>query len=97
MRLWAFILVSATLAPAWAEDRADLTIVNRIREEAFQNSQVMETLFYLTDVHGPRVTNSAGFHSAADWAVKRLQDYGLVNVKLGARGDRTARSWVFAL
>jgi len=41
----------------------------------------MDTLFYLTDVNGPRVTNSTGFKSAADWAVSRLEKYGLVNVK----------------
>ncbi len=42
-------------------------MVHKIRSEAFQNSKIMETLFYLTDVNGPRVTNSKGFNSAADW------------------------------
>src|SRR5262249_54153884 len=41
----------------------------------------MDTLWNLTDLHGPRVTNSRGFREAADWAVKRLEQYGLVNVK----------------
>ena len=52
----------------------------------------MDTLFYLTDVNGPRVTNSNGFKAAADWAVERLERYGLINVKeepWGAFG----RSW----
>jgi hypothetical protein len=64
-----------------AEDKADLSIVHRIKAEAFQNSQIMDTLFYLSDANGPRVTNSKGFKSAAAWVVKRLQDYGLSNVK----------------
>ena len=64
-----------------AEERVDLSVVNRIRAEAFNNSKVMDTMFYLTDVYGPRLTNSPNYKAAGDWAVKRLQEYGLVNVK----------------
>lgn len=85
------LLLTLTLAAA-AEDRADLAIVHKIRAEAFQNSQVMEHLFYLSDANGPRVTNSAGFKSAADWVVKRLEEYGLVNVKEEPWGE-FGRSW----
>lgn len=64
-----------------AEENVDLAVVNRIKTEAFSNSKVMDTMFYLTDVHGPRLTGSPNFKAAGDWAVKRLTDYGLVNVK----------------
>src|SRR5271170_3328614 len=43
-----------------AQEKVDLTVVNKIKGEAFQNSQVMDHLFYLTDVYGPRLTNSPG-------------------------------------
>ncbi len=76
----------------FAQDKPDLNIIHRIRAEAFDNSQVMDTLFYLTDVNGPRVTNSTGFHDAADWVVKRLESYGLVNVKQEPWGA-FGRSW----
>lgn len=59
----------------------DLSVVNRIRTEAFSNSKVMDTMFYLTDVHGPRLTNSPNYRAAGDWAVARLKEYGLVNVR----------------
>ncbi len=65
----------------FAEEQVDLAVVNRIKSEAFNNSKVMDTMFYLTDVYGPRLTGSANFKAAGDWAVKRLQEYGLVNVK----------------
>jgi len=55
----------------------DLSVVNRIRQEALQNSKVMDHLFYLTDVYGPRLTNSPGFFSAADWVVKQLGEWGI--------------------
>ena len=94
MRVCIILLALTFSAPSWAQDKADLAIVHRIRAEAFQNSQVMEHLFYLSDANGPRVTNSTGFKSAADWVVKRLEQYGLVNVKEEPWGE-FGRSWNF--
>lgn len=76
-------VTALVLAPllVLAEEKVDLSVVNRIRTEAFSNSKVMDTMFYLTDVHGPRLTNSPNFRSAGDWAVGRLKEYGLVNVR----------------
>ncbi len=53
----------------------------------------METLSYLTDVHGPRLTNSPNMRAAADWTKKRLESYGLSNVALEAWGP-FGRGWV---
>ena len=64
-----------------AEEKVDLSVVNRIRSEAFNNSKVMDTMFYLTDVYGPRLTGSPNYKAAGDWAVKRLQEFGLSDVK----------------
>jgi carboxypeptidase Q len=79
----AFSLAAAAAIPVLvvAEEKVDLSVVNRIRTEAFDHSKVMDTMFYLTDVHGPRLTGSPNFKAAGDWAVKRLQEYGLLNVK----------------
>ena len=51
----------------------------RIKEEGLQRSQVMDTLWYLTDVHGPRLTNSPGMRAAAAWAEDRLRDWGVAD------------------
>jgi hypothetical protein len=75
-----------------AEEKVDLEVLNRIKAEAFQNSQVMDHLFYLSDVYGPRLTDSPGFRQAGDWVVKRLQGYGLQNVKLEKWGP-FGQSW----
>ncbi len=64
-----------------AEEKVDLAVVNRIRSEAFNDSKVMDTMFYLTDVYGPRLTGSPNYKAAGDWTVKRLEEYGLTNVK----------------
>ena len=60
-----------------AGEKVDLLVINRIKSEAFENSKVMDHLFYLTDVNGPRLTGSPAYKAAADWVVKRMNDYGL--------------------
>jgi hypothetical protein len=80
------------IAPLCAQDRSDLSVVGRIKTEAFDNSQVMDTLGWLTDVYGPRLTASPEFRQAADWTVKRLQSYGIENAVLEKWGP-LARSW----
>src|SRR5207249_4569296 len=87
-----FLIIFAILLPLAAQEKVDLSVVNRIKAEAFQNSQVMEHLAYLTDVYGPRLTNSPGNRAAADWTVKRLQSYELQNVRLEKWGP-FGNSW----
>ena len=69
------LLACASLSPA--AEPVDLAVIHRIKAEAFDNSKVMDHMFYLTDVHGPRLTNSTGFHKAADWTLDRLKSFGL--------------------
>lgn len=89
------LLAGAFLVPAsflFAEEPVDLSVMHRIKAEAFDNSQVMEQVFYLADANGPRLTNSPGFKSAAQWVMKRLQEYGLTNVREEPWGP-FGRSW----
>ena len=62
---------------ASGQEKVDLNAIHQIRQEALNNSQVMEHVFYLTDVYGPRVSNSSNFFKAADWAVKQLKGWGV--------------------
>ena len=80
MRPICVVLLAFSMALS-AQEKVDLTVLNRIKAEAFQNSQVMDHLFYLADVYGPRLTNSPGHKAAGDFVVKRLKEYGLENVK----------------
>src|ERR1700746_3116956 len=86
------LLAAAPLYPQDRSDRPDLSLVGRIKTEAFDNSRVMDTLGYLTDVYGPRLTGSPEFHDAAEWVVKRLADYGVENAHLEKWGP-FARGW----
>jgi carboxypeptidase Q len=90
--LFVGLLLLVPLCAQDRNDRPDLTVVSRIKAEAFDNSRVMDTLGYLTDVYGPRLTASPEFREAADWVVKRLQGYGVENVRLEKWGP-FGRSW----
>ena len=70
----------------------DLDLIHKIKQEAFDNSKVMETLSGLTDLNGPRLTGSPEFQQAADWAKARLEGYGVKKVHFEKWGP-FGRSW----
>src|SRR6266571_3289641 len=90
MRTLFILLLTGTFAIA--EENVDLAAIYRIKTEAFQHSKVMDHAFYLTDVYGPRLTGSPGLKAAADWTVKRFNEWGLANANLEAWGP-FGRGW----
>src|SRR6476661_8616828 len=77
-------MVTLTVLPFAAQAPNTTDINARIRQEAMNNSQIMRTLHYLTDVYGPRLTGSPNHKAAAEWAVKELTAWGLANAHLEA-------------
>ena len=63
-------------------ERVDKHIVALIKNEGFNNSRVMGTLFELTDVNGPRLTGSTGMKNAEQWAREKFSGWGLKNVAI---------------
>src|SRR5688572_1096904 len=68
------------------------TEVDRIKDEGLNRSQVMQTLSYLTDVIGPRLTNSPGMKRANEWTRDQMAKWGLQNAHLEAWGP-FGRGW----
>ena len=66
--------------------------IARIRKEGFKHSQVMQTLSYLTDVIGPRLTGSPELKRANKWTSDKLASWGLSNPHLEAWGP-FGRGW----
>jgi hypothetical protein len=64
----------------------------RIRDEGLNRSQVMQTLSYLTDVIGPRLTGSPNLRRANHWTAEKLTGWGLVNAHEEAWGP-FGRGW----
>ncbi|HEY2962188.1 MAG TPA: M20/M25/M40 family metallo-hydrolase [Pyrinomonadaceae bacterium] len=64
----------------------------RIKDEGMNRSQVMQTLSYLSDVIGPRLTASPGMKRSNDWTRDQLTKWGLQNAHLEAWGP-FGRGW----
>ncbi len=65
-----------------AQERIESSVIDRIKDEGFRRSQVMETASWLTDVYGPRLTNSPIARQAGEWAVKQMKEWGLTDPHL---------------
>lgn len=74
------LLVVAGLS-AQSSERVDADAIAKIREQGLKQSKVMDHLFHMTDVHGPRLTGSPGIESAGDWVVATLKAWGLENAR----------------
>lgn len=60
----------------------DLAVIDRIKEEGLERSEVLAMYTHLTDAIGPRLSGTPAFKRAADWSVKKLEGWGLGGVHL---------------
>jgi carboxypeptidase Q len=74
------------------QEKVDLDAIYKIKDEGLNRSQVMNTVGYLTDVYGGRLTGSPQIKAAADWTKKKLTEWELVNVSLETWGP-FGRGW----
>ena len=75
-------LMLAALGVLAAEERPDEATFWKIRQEATNRSQILQTLHVLTDVYGPRLTGSPNLKAAGEWAVQQMTSWGLKNAHL---------------
>src|SRR5437899_1648384 len=66
--------------------------VAKIRDEGLNRSQVMQTLSYLSDVIGPRLTASPNMKRANEWTRDTFTKWGLQNAHLESWGP-FGRGW----
>jgi hypothetical protein len=90
----AAALVFSFTSALLAQEPIDWDMVNRIRGEGLGRSRVMETLSYLADVIGPRLTGSPGLKQADEWARDRMTAWGLADARVEPWG-RFGRGWSF--
>jgi hypothetical protein len=79
-------------APKEKVTRASDADLAKIRDEGLNRSQLMQTLSYLTDVIGPRLTGSPNLKRANQWTRERFTSWGLANAHLEAWGP-FGRGW----
>lgn len=72
---------------AFAQEPINADVISKIRAEGLDKSKALEIAHKITDVAGPRLSNSPGLKRAQDWAVKYFNEMGLKNVHLEAWGE----------
>ncbi len=80
MKLQHVLALATLLATPVLQAKPEPEVLNAIRDQGFNHSQVMPTLQHLTDQIGPRLTNSPTMREATRWTQARLQAWGLSNV-----------------
>ena len=82
-------------SPLSAGETINMTDINKIKAEGMQHSQVMELNSWLSDVYGPRLTGSPNVEQGAKWAMAKMKEWGLLNVKMEPWTNRNGfeRGW----
>jgi carboxypeptidase Q len=88
MKLTSFLgLMLFTVSVIAQNTKVDYESIYKIKDEGFNNSQVMDIAWNLTDRIGPRLTGSEGLKKAYDWTSSKYKEWGLTNVKVDAWGE----------
>ena len=92
--VYTFLFSSAAFGQATTPKvyEAPKETIDKIKEEGLKNSQVMQTLSYLTDVIGGRLTGSPSMKRANEWTRDQMTKWGMQNAKLESWGP-FGRGW----
>jgi hypothetical protein len=77
--LFGFVFLTAATLGAQVPG-VDQATIAKIRGEAMTNSQAPETHWWISEGLGPRPTGSPGYTAAADYVMKKFNEWGLKNV-----------------
>src|SRR5437868_2438094 len=98
-RQFAVLILLFTLLVPYAafaqqpQQPAEDPMITRIKDEGLNRSQVMQTLSYLSDVIGQRLTGSPSLLRANEWTRDTMTKWGMQNGHLEAWGP-FGRGWV---
>ena len=74
------------------QENVDTAAFRKIRNAEMSNSHIPWIAHNLTDVTGPRLTNSPGYFRGANWAITTMKSWGLVKAALEPWGEY-GRGW----
>src|SRR5262245_25881414 len=90
--VFGLFFIALPIVAQMPQEKVDLDAIYKIKDEGLSRSQIMDTLSYLTDVYGARLTGSPQIKAAGEWARKKLMEWELVNVNLESWGP-FGRGW----
>ena len=94
-RAGAAVVALMLATPAYAQvaqERLDLDVIQHIRDEGLNRSQIEAMAQHLLDVIGPRLTGSPGMKQANEWTAAKMREWGLQNVVVEPWGT-FGRGW----
>ena len=71
----------------------DLGMIYKIKQEGNRYSTMEDLAFGLTDLTGPRLTGSTGADRGYEWTKKKMEEIGLVNVRIEEAREFTRGGW----
>lgn len=74
-------------SPLYLREKVNYEVMVKIREEGLKRSQVMDLVFYMTEVYGPRLAGTQAYLQAAQWAKKKFQEFGVEKVEIEPWGE----------
>src|SRR4051794_16696700 len=77
----AALLAGCVAFPSFSKAPVGGDVLNRIADEGFNHGEVVETIEYLADHIGGRMTNSPAMRMAERWTQERFKAWGLKNVR----------------
>jgi hypothetical protein len=88
------LLLMFVMTPLFGQhEKVDLEMIYKIKQEGFKNSGIEDLSFWMTDYLGSRLTGSQAKKRADEWAVNRMKEMGLQNVRVEAVREFTRGSW----
>lgn len=96
MKNFSLLIVLMALLPCTLlfaqQENVDTAAFRKIRNAEMSNSHIPWIAHNLTDVTGPRLTNSPGYFRGANWAITTMKSWGLVKAALEPWGEY-GRGW----
>jgi hypothetical protein len=71
----------------FSQEKVDLAMMQKIKDEEKNHSQITMIAHNITDVSGPRLTNSPGYKRAVTWISQTFKQWGLQNAGPEAWGE----------
>jgi hypothetical protein len=88
------LLLMFVMTPLFGQhEKVDLEMIYKIKQEGFKNSGIEDLSFWMTDFLGSRLTGSQAKKRADEWAVNRMKEMGLQNVKVEVVREFSRGSW----
>jgi hypothetical protein len=87
-----YIFLISLFFSGYSQSLSEDAVLEKIKNEGFNNSQAMSMISELTDVYGQRLTGSHEYYEAAKWMSEKMTSVGLENVHFESYCDN-CRGW----